>query len=181
MTIIVSSEVLAHISTRSPYHDGVTEKDWATISNAIFFLSQLLGWAYLTAVLQVQRRWRFWMNIAVALLAQVGLALILFLPSMIILSFGAREPHISYFGYELLTVVRPELVSARLWLNAITFAIGWGLSVLLLLTVRGMHRRWLAALFHVLVFHSFTFPVGALLGLMYVLYLWQLVPDKPPR
>ena len=45
--------------------------------------------------------------------------------------------------------------------------------------VRGMHdRRPVAALFHVLVFHPFAFPVGPLLGLMYVLYVWKMVPEK---
>lgn len=178
LTAASSSTAFAHITHRSPYQDGVAEEPWATASNVIFVLSQVLGWAYLTAVLKLHRPGALWRYMILALLFQIVIGLLLFLPGMAIHSIGTHELHISYSGLELF-VLRPEMISGILVLNAITLVIGWAASALLLLLAKVSHRRWLAALLHTLVFHALLFPIGPLLGLIYVLYLCQVLLGKP--
>ncbi len=167
------SEALAHISTRSPYRRGVAEENWALFSNAVFVVGQLLGWAYLAVVLQTVRRWSLWVNIIAAFLMQLAIAAVLLIAGVISFIMAAdltSELHVIATGFEIVGVARPEIVSRLLLHSAATFAVGWGLSLLLLLVMRGMRDRWRVALFHTLVFHPFAFPVGPLLGLMHALY-----------
>ena len=167
------AEALAHIPTNSPYEEGVGEKEWATVSNTLVVVGQALGFAFLAAVLHAQRKRPLWIDVGAALGIQIVLSLLLFVPTMMLISLGTYETHISYAGYEILLALRREMVASVLWLSAITLTLGWGLSALALLVFRGLRRRWLIGLLHVLVFHPLAFPVGALIGLMYVFYLWQ--------
>ncbi|MEX0717199.1 MAG: hypothetical protein WD066_11455 [Planctomycetaceae bacterium] len=173
---VMSAEASAHITSISPYQSGVSERDWALLSNGIFVLGQLLGWGYLFAVLHAEQRRSAWRSFGLASFVQAGVAVGMFLLGAISFLMAASftlEFHLVPSGYEIFAVVRPEIVPNLLLANTATFVLGWGWSGLLLFVVRGMRRRWLVALFHALVFHPFAFPVGPLAGLIHALYVRQ--------
>lgn len=181
LVILWPSVAAAHIPHNSPYSKGVDELAWAQMGAAIFVAGQVAGLVYLAVVLFAFRGHPVVANIGLALLFQAIIAALLFIVSAIAYHAAAGftpQMHFATNPYELVSVVRPEIVPKMFFASVTTFALFAGLGWLLLLTISPLRKRWTVPFVHTLVYHPLVFPVGIVIGAIHAIYVYRNPPQE---
>lgn len=173
--LLIIPVVSAHLPTVSPYgSDSLagTISPLNDFSNFLPFFTLLLGITYLISGLRVfrNREWRNWylpvlyqipISVVVVLLGSIG--------SFIVGGYttGPILPSI----VDVVVFFEPQYILGSMGVGVASFLIAWGICSFFLMLL--MENRHYIPLFYALTVTPFLFPVGPLLGLIHLIYIYR--------